>query len=158
MKHLMQGAVIVLVLASISSVANAAGISHSNKIPHLIHSVAYPNNARIRNATYHFGLDVVSTPISQLSISIPSEMRVRDFEVRNQMGERIAATVSTNSDRTILSFDQPIVPGTQLEVDLKGIQINGGVLGRVWTLPAAISTPGLSAEIPIGSVRIQTVK
>jgi len=160
MKVLIHAAATTLIFIAAIPVMQAVGAPSDAKVSYIIHSTAYPKNARVQNATFHVGIAVSGYSLSQLAIDIPKQVKIRrEIEVTDQTGKKVDTAVSFNGTSATIAFTQPVPPGTTLELDIKGVSTSGtGRLGRVWLFPTSSRYIGLNADIPLGSARIQTYK
>jgi hypothetical protein len=78
----------------------------------------------------------------------------RGIEVTNQSGEKIDAQVSVNDRQATVVFSQPVPPDTVLSINMQGVDTAG--IDSTWQYRVYSKEVGLSAEIPLGSARIQT--
>lgn len=160
MKALIQTAATTLIFIAAIPVMQAVGAPSNAKVSSTIHSTAYPNNARVQNATFHVGIAVSGYSLSHLAIDIPKQVKIRrGIEVTDQTGKKVDTAVSFNGTSATIAFTQPVPPGTTLELDMKGVSTSGtGRLGRIWLFPTFSRYVGLNADIPLGTARIQTYK
>jgi hypothetical protein len=129
----------------------------------LIHSTAYPRNAKIAHlfgVTYHIGLNVKGENLSQLSILVPNntpgKIRInRGIKVTDQAGQEIEATSSFDGKQIMINFAQPVSSGTTVEVDLQGVRTSD-LLGRTWLFPVYGRSANSTQNIPFGTARLQT--
>ncbi|MBW4623848.1 MAG: DUF2808 domain-containing protein [Cyanosarcina radialis HA8281-LM2] len=156
MKRLIYSATLALTMTSLVGVAYAdEGAREYQRATQIIHSGAHPNVRKTPNATYHFELHVGVNALSELAIDLPDGIDVpKQIEVTDRSGERIDTTVSFNNNKAAIAFARPISPGTIVSVSLKGIEIPK--YPRVWLYPIYGRFVGLTAQIPLGTVRIQT--
>ncbi|MBW4623367.1 MAG: DUF2808 domain-containing protein [Cyanosarcina radialis HA8281-LM2] len=156
MKRLIYAATLTLTLTSLVGAAYADEVSREHpRATQIIHSGAHPNSQKTPNATYHFELHVGGNALSQLEIDLPDGIDVpKQIEVTDRSGERIDATVSIDNQKAAIAFARPISPGTILSVSLQGIEIPQS--RGVWHYPIYGRFVGLTAPIPLGTVRIQT--
>lgn len=155
MKKLIIGAAFTLAIAS-SIPALAGGALRDAKAPHLVHSGAHPNNARIPRATHHFDVHVQGSDLLQLFIDVPEGIKVSDrIIVTDQSDEKIDATVSVNDKRVTITFAQPVPTETTLSVSMKGVRTQS-LRGRIWLYPVYSRSVGINADVGIGMARIQT--
>jgi hypothetical protein len=123
---------------------------------HIYGGAAVPRNARVPFATYHFRLYVESTPLTQVSVRLPENLNVTSgIEVTDQKGQEIDTTVTIKDQNLIIGFAQPVTPGTALKVNLNGVKTSIR-RGQSWLLPVSIRSTGMTTDLPIGTVRIQT--
>jgi hypothetical protein len=153
-RHLLYAAAIMIGFAALTPVAKASS---------LVHSAAYPNRIKVTNATYHLGLRVEGNPLSQLSILVPDDApgKIR-FSNRVEVTDRaghLVNTTSSSSDgkRVTIAFTQPVLSGTILEIDLKGVKTSD-LLGRTWLFPIEGIGVNSNQAIQLGTARIQTYK
>lgn len=163
MKPLYSATLAVAIAASTALPLRPAVATHLTSIDaptgsHIVHSVAYPLNARVHSATYHIGLAVVDRSVIQVSIGIPASIKIRrGIEITDQTGKKLDATTSFNGSVTTIAFAQPISPGTTLELDMKGVTTSeAGHLGRAWLFPVSSRAVSQTTDIPLGTARIQT--
>lgn len=135
--------------------AFAGGILRDAKAPHLVHSNAHPNNARVP-ATHHFEVHVQGSDLLQLSVDVPKNIKLSDqIVVTDQSGKKVDANVSTNDRRMTIAFTQPVPSGTNLSVSMKDVRTRF-LQGRTWLYPVYSRSVGINADVPIGMARIQT--
>lgn len=124
----------------------------------IVHSWAHPDGVRVPNATHHFELQIEGNTLSQISIDIPEGIRVtQGIETTTKSGQKIEATVSISNRSATIAFAQPVPPGTILSVFMKGIRTSD-YLGHTWFYPVKGRSVGMTSDIPLGTVRIQTYK
>lgn len=158
MKKLIYAAAFTLAIAS-SVPALAGGALRDAKAPHLVHSGAHPNNARVSSATHHFEVHVQGRDLSQLFVDVPEGIKVSDrIVVTNNSGKKIDATVSENDRRVTIAFSQPVPIGTTLSVSMKGVKTSFSLRGRTWLYPVSGRSVGMTADVPFGLARIQTYR
>ena len=158
MKELIYVTALTLVFASSVPTAQATGALRDAKADHIVHSAAYPNNAPVPSATYHFALHVVGNALTQLLINLPENISINQgIEIRDQSGQKIDATVSVTDTKAIIVFAQPVSPDKTLEIDMKGIRTSTPQ-SHVWLFPVSGRSVGMTANIPLGLIRIQTYR
>ncbi len=144
----------LLIMSSIPAIAG--GALRDAKAPHLVHSGAHPNNARIRQATHHFDVHVQGSDLEQLFVDVPEGIKVSDrIVVTDQSEQKIDATVSVNDQRITIAFAQPVPTGTTLSVSMKDVKTQS-LQGRIWLYPVYSRSVGINADVRIGMARIQT--
>lgn len=155
MKKLIYAAVFTFVLASNAPATVAGGAMQNANIPHLIHSGAHPNKARFQGATHHFEVHVQGKALSALVIDLPDDVKMRSgIEITNQSGQKIESQVSVNNRKATVVFSQPVSPDTTISIDMLGIRTPG--YSRNWMYTISGKMVGINAEIPLGTVLIQT--
>lgn len=155
MKKLIYAATFTLAI-TFSIPALAGGVLRDAKAPHLVHSGAHPNNARIRQATHHFDVHVQGNDLEQLIVDVPEGIKVSDrITITDHSDQKIDATVSVNDKKVTIAFAQPVPTGTTLSVSMKGVRTRS-LRGRTWLYPVYSRSTGINADVPIGMARIQT--
>ncbi|MEG3842900.1 DUF2808 domain-containing protein [Microcoleus sp. herbarium14] len=155
MKKLIYAAAFTVMLASNAPATLAGGAMQNANVPHLVHSGAHPNKARFQGATHHFEVHVQGRALSVLAIDLPDDVKMRSgIEVTNQSGQKIESQVSVNNRKATVVFSQPVSPDTTISIDMRGIQTPG--YSRNWMYAIAAKMVGINAEIPLGTVLIQT--
>jgi hypothetical protein len=125
---------------------------------HLVHTGAHPNVVGTPNATHHFELHVAGNSLSQLQIDLPYGVTVpKSVEIKDRSGAKIDNTVSTNNRKVTIAFAQPVAPGNILSVSMEGIEVSK-LIDRVLLYPIYGKFVGLTADIRLGTVRIQTYR
>lgn len=148
---------IVLLQTSSATPAYAGGVLRDAKAPHLIHSNAHPNNARVQNATHHFQVHVHGGDLSQLSVDVPEGIRLGDrIVVTDESGNKVNAKTSIDDKRITIIFEQPVPNGTTLSVSMKGVSSRFLSRGRIWLYPIYGRSVGMTEDVRIGLARIQT--
>ena len=148
---------IVSLQASSAAPAYAGGVLLDAKAPHLVHSNAHPNNARVQNATHHFQVHVHGSELSQLSVDVPEGIRLSDrIVVTDESGNKVDAKTSIDNKRVTITFAQPIPSGTTLSVSMKGVSSRFLSRGRLWLYPIYGRSVGMTEDVRIGLARIQT--
>ena len=157
MKKLIFAATFIMVTASLTPAIQAAGSLPNAKVPHLVHSNAHPNNARVLSATHHFEVHVQGKALSELSIDLPKGVSIRrGIEVMNQSGQKVEAQVSVNDRKVTVVFSQPVAPDTTLSIDMRGVTTSG--YDNTWLYRVYAKLVDVNAEIPLGLARIQTYR
>ncbi len=155
MKKLLAATIFTLAIVSSVPVAFAGGVLRDAKAPHLVHSGAHPNNARVPS-THHFEVHVQGSDLSQLSFNVPEGVNISDrIKVTDESGKKIDNTVSVNNRRVTIAFSQPVPTETTISVSMKNVS-SRFLLGRTWLYPVYSKSVGMTSDIPIGMARIQT--
>ena len=143
--------------ASSAAPAYAGGVLRDAKAPHLVHSNAHPNNARIQNATHHFQVHVQGSDLSQLFVDVPEGIRLSDrIVVTDESGKKVNAKTSIDDKRVTITFEQPVPSGTTLSVSIKGVSTRFLSRGHVWLYSIYGRSVGMKEDVRIGLARIQT--
>jgi hypothetical protein len=158
MKTLIYAAAFMLAITPSVPAALAGGALRDAKAPHLVHSGAHPNNARLPSATHHFEVHLQGKDLSQLSVDLPEGIKVkRGIEVTDQSGKKLDATVSAHDRRVTIAFFQPVTSGTRLSVSLKGVETLY-LQRRIWLYPVYGRSVDMNADMRLGIARIQTYR
>lgn len=135
----------------------AGGVLLDAKAPHLVHSDAHPNDARVPSATHHFEVYTQGSDLSQLSVDVPEGIKVSDrIVVTDQSDKKIDATISVNDRRVTIAFSQPVPTGTTLSVSMKGVKTPFSLQGSALLYPVAGRSVGMTSDVLLGIARIQT--
>ena len=155
MKKLIYATAFTLFLASNVPATIAGGAMQNANIPHLVGSAATPNKARFQGATHHFEVHVQGKALSALTINLPEDVKMRgSIEIKSQSGKKIESQASVNNQKATVVFAQPVSPDTTISIDMRGIKTPG--YSRNWIYPISGKMVGINAEIPLGTVLIQT--
>ncbi len=155
MKKLIYAAAFTVMLASNAPATIAGGTMRNANVPHIVSSAATPNRARFQSATHRFEVHVQGRALSALVIDLPEDVKMRgSIEVTNQSGQKIESQVSVNNQKATVVFSQPVSPDTTISIDMRGIHTPG--YSRNWMYAIAGQIVGINAEIPLGTVLIQT--
>ncbi|XWK91705.1 MAG: DUF2808 domain-containing protein (plasmid) [Phormidium sp.] len=154
-KLIYAGVAFTLIIAASISSARAAGSLRNANAPHIVHSGSHTSNPRFLDATHHFEIHVQGPALSELSIDLPEDLSIRrGIEVENKSGQRIPATVSIRDRKATIVFSQPVPPETTLSIKMQGV--NARFYRSIRQYMVYSKMVGLNAEIPLGTVRIQT--
>jgi hypothetical protein len=149
-------ALTVLLTSTILSTFAQAAPSQASGI---IHSAAYPNRVKVTSSTYHVGIQVAGSPLSEIRLVVPEnkpgKFRIGQIAIANGAGQPISANPSFNGKEVTIAFAQPVIAGTTIEIDLNGVRTSD-LLGRTWLFPIYGRSVGSSQAIPLGTARIQT--
>lgn len=158
MKKLIRAATFTLVFAlPVVPAALAGGIVRDVKAPHIVHSGAHPNDARVLSATHHFEVHVQGSKLSQLFIYLPEDIKVRGgIQVTDESSRKVDATVSMNGKKATVTFTQPVSPETTLTVSLKGVQAPAPGYARTLVYPVYSNSVGTASNIRLGLANIKT--
>ncbi|MEG4121844.1 MULTISPECIES: DUF2808 domain-containing protein [unclassified Microcoleus] len=152
MRTLIYSAVVLAIAAPISADYASA---RTEPTPHIDGSVQFPPT-RARNVRHTIRLHIPqgSSPLSQLSIDVPTGLRVRkNITVTDNFGGKINANVSINDNKVIMDFTEPVTPDSQLEIDLNDVRITG--VSNAWLYRISAKTVGNNIHIPIGIAQIR---
>ena len=152
MRTLIYAAVVLAIAAPISADYASA---RTEPTPHIDGSVQFPQT-RARNFRHTIRLHIPqgSSPLSQLSIDVPTGLTVRNnITVTDNSGREINANVSINGNKVIIDFNQPVTPESQLEIDLNDV-IRTGV-SNAWLYRVSTKFVGNNIHIPIGIAQLR---
>lgn len=155
MKRLISVTAIALSILSLVPAARADQLPGGIKFTHLGDSGARPDRAYVLGATHYFEVHVEGKPLSQVSISLPEILNLRDdVVVSDQSGQRLDTTVSINTKKVIVDFAQPVSAGTNLLVSFKEVKIPFPRRRRILLYPVYIKSVGMAGEVPLGLARV----
>ena len=155
MKKLVYATAFIFLMASNAPASVAGGAMRNANISHLVHSGAHPNSARFQGATHHFEVHVQGKALSALTINLPDDVKMHSgIDITNQSGQKIESQVSVNHRKATVVFSQPVSPDTIVSIDMRGIHTPG--YSRNWGYAIAGKMVGINADIPLGTVLIQT--
>ena len=154
MKKLIDAAAITVFIVSLVPNAEARNLKDFN-VTHLGDGAAIPNNAHFQGATHKLEVYVQGKALTELSIDLPQGISIRKgIEVKNQLGQKLQADVSINNRKATVVFSQPVPPQTKLAINLQEVTTPG--YDHIWLYQIYGKMVGINAEIPLGTVRIQT--
>lgn len=152
-------AVSMLAIVGLVSVFSESSVARS--VPRITSSLVFPTNSRtpgIGHVVRHsFKLQVPSegSALSQLTLTVPKGLRIpRSVTVSNASSQAMQTDVLVNNRQITLTFPQPVLPGTLLEISLNDVQIASRT--NAWIYPVAAKLVGFSSEIPIGVAQFRT--
>ncbi|MBD2597922.1 hypothetical protein H6G74_26890 [Nostoc spongiaeforme FACHB-130] len=127
--------------------ASSSQVAYTVNVPSI-------TNSGVRNDTHFIKVAVLGMSVQDLMISLPNQMeRFTNVRVVDDSGKEIAAKTEITKERLSIIFDQPIVSGTSVEVQLTGVQTK--ILdGRILLYGVTAKRTGLEGEIPVGTARI----
>ena len=112
-------------------------------------------NSGALNSTHFIRIAVIGMSLQDLMVSIPSRMeRFDSVRIVDQSGREVPSKINTSKERLAIVFDQPVAPGTYLQVEFKGVRMTTSG-GDTLLYGITAQRTGLKGEIPIGTARIQ---
>ncbi|MBD2037691.1 DUF2808 domain-containing protein [Leptolyngbya sp. FACHB-321] len=112
-------------------------------------------NSGVLNSTHFIRVAVIGMSLQELMVSIPSQMeRFDSVQVIDQSGKAVPSKVSVSKERLAITFDQPVAPGSYLQVEFRGVRMTTSGGDTLFYGITARRT-GLKGEIPVGTARIQ---
>mgnify|MGYP002777130359 CR=1 FL=1 len=132
----------------------AASATFEENVPHIIGGVSNPNNTSFQVANYSIKLHVTGRSLLQLSIGLPTKVRLsNEIKIIDKFGKKLNSTVSLNGQSVLITFAQPVAPGTTLTIDMQQVETPDNEM--VWHFPVIARLEGISGDIPMGAVRVQ---
>jgi hypothetical protein len=161
MKGLICSSLSALILTtSAAAIAAPVKSQQSNSDTHTLSQVAFNvevphiTNSGVRNDTHFIKVAVVGMSLQDLMISLPSQMgRFNGVRIIDQSGREIAAKTEMSKERLSVTFEQPVVPGSSVEVQITGVQRSNSS-GNILLYGVTAKRVGLEGDIPIGTARI----
>lgn len=112
-------------------------------------------NSGVLGSTHFIRVAVIGMSLKTLMLSIPSQMeKYEAIRVMDQTGSLIPANVTADGKRVAIAFNQPVAPGSTVEVLFTGVQMRGGG-GETLFYGVTAERVGLIGEIPVGTARVQ---
>ncbi|MFN6571495.1 hypothetical protein A6770_03290 [Nostoc minutum NIES-26] len=161
MKGLICGSLSALILTtSTAAIATPVKYEQSNADRHRQSQVAFNvdvphiTHSGVRNDTHFIRVAVVGMSLQDLMISLPSQMeRFNGVRIQDRSGREIAAKTEISKERLSITFDQPVNPGSSVEVQFTGVQTRIPV-HKILLYGVTAKRVGLAGDIPIGTARI----
>lgn len=124
-------------------------------LPSLDRSVQFPRtNTRVVRHTLRVRIPEQSKAISQLKVSVPPGLTVRnDLTVHDQFGKQIETNTSVNENTVTISFPQPVEPKTTLEIDMNRVVILRK--SGIWSYRVYAKLVDLEPELNLGVTQIR---
>lgn len=160
MKGLICGSLSILILTTSAAIAKPIKYEQPNSNTHRLSQVAFNvdvphiTNSGVRSNTHFIRVAVVNMSLQDLMILLPSQMeRFDKVEIIDRSGKEIAAKTEISKERVSITFDQPVNPGTSVEVRFTGVQARVS-RERILLYGVTAKRVGLQGDIPIGTARI----
>ncbi|WP_414567997.1 hypothetical protein [Nostoc sp. CCY 9925] len=154
-KSIYAGAAFFLIVTSSFPSAWGSENKDNFKASYIGNGVAFPSTVGFPGATHEFQVHVQGQSLSELAIDLPDGVSInKGIEIQNQSGKKIDAQVSVNNQTATVIFSQSVEPQTTLLVKLQGV--NTSFRNHVWLYRVYGKMPNLTAQIPLGTARIQT--
>ena len=111
----------------------------------------------VRGTEHFIQVAVYGSAIHDLQIKVPAEVRsYQRIEVENLQEQPVLAQVQVAGDRVIVTFDQPLQPGSIVEVGFEGIEMTR-YSGETLFYEVSAGWVSLNnTEIPVGNARVNT--
>lgn len=157
MKKLMfLGTVLAATFASVSATLATPSLP-TLPAPHIDASEAIPNNRGASAPTYFFKVHVQGHTLSSVTIDLPEGIKIGGtIDVVDQLNRSVGATITSQGNKSVISFAQLIAVGTTLKVAMRDINIDRQQTNFTHLIPVFAKFANLNADIPLGLVRIQT--
>jgi hypothetical protein len=154
MKKLIGIATTALIFASSSSLVWA---KQNVNFTHIYDGMAYPRTPQYQGGSHQFEIHVQGKALSEISIDLPEDVSItKGIEIKNQSGQKVAATVSINDRKARIVFSQPVAPETMISVSMEGVNTPG--YEQTWQYRVYGQKVGMSAQVPLGVVEIPTYR
>ncbi len=156
MRTLIYGAVFAFSVAVLVPAVHASTRTGAENFPHIDSSVQFPET-KARSVRHSFRLHIPegSRAISQLKISVPAGLIVRDdISISDNSDRKIETNVSVTSNQVILTFSQPVSPGTTIKIAMNKVRISG--VSTAWLYQVAAKFVGDDADIPLGMAQVRS--
>ncbi|HEY9824939.1 MAG TPA: hypothetical protein V6D19_05790 [Stenomitos sp.] len=142
---------------SMATTSQATGVSGTMMAPRIIKAssdqVEYNN---IIGPTHSVELAVGSNAMCSLSIKPLQDVQANDdIQVRDAAGNSIPATVTKQEDGgAIVTFAQPIAPGSMLNLEMQGVEYYSSLTPTVIQYSISGDFAGYSQPIPYGTAQV----
>ncbi|RAM49965.1 MAG: hypothetical protein C6Y22_19405 [Hapalosiphonaceae cyanobacterium JJU2] len=157
-KTLISAAIFTLTIAVTVSDAYANPPLQSDKSPHVIGFMEFPQgirHARILRHTLKLEVPQQSKAVSQLIIEAPSNIIIRDsIDVFDQSGKKVDSKISINGQKATLVFTGQVEPGTTLTIDMNKVKKTAPTNGDKMYKVSAVLV-GINAELPVGIAQLR---
>ncbi len=125
--------------------------------PHIDATEAMPDNASALKPTYLFKVHVQGHTLSSVTIDLPEGIKVGGtIDVVDQLNRSLGATITSQGNKSVISFAQPVAIGTTLKFSMRDMNIDRQRTNFTHLIPVSGKFANLDANIPLGLVRIQT--
>ncbi len=150
------GTLLAATFASVSATLATPSLPNLSA-PHIDASEAMPNNVRASRPTYLFKVHVQGHTLSSVTIDLPEGITVGGtIDVVDQLNRSLGATITSQGNKSVISFAQPIAVGTTLKFSMRDMNIDRNKTNFTHLIPVSGKFANLDANIPLGLVRIQT--
>lgn len=161
MRKFIFGSLSALILtASAAAIATPIKYQQSNSDTHTISQIAFNvnvphiTNSGTRNDTHFIKVAVAGMSLQDIMIALPTQMeRFNKVEIKDQSGREIKAKIQISKQLLSITFDQPVTPGSSVEVQLKGVQRRASS-SNILLYGVTAKRVGFQGDIPIGIARI----
>jgi hypothetical protein len=156
MKKLMfLGTVLAATFASVSATFATPSLPNLSA-PHIDAAEAMPSNASASRPTYLFKVHVQGHTLSSVTVDLPEGIKIGGtIDVVDQLNRSVGATVTSQGNKSVISFAQPIAVGTTLKFSMRDMNIDRQQTNFIHLIPVSAKFANLDANIPLGLVRIQ---
>ena len=150
------GTLLATTFASVSATFATPSLPNLSA-PHIDATEAIPSNAGASSPTYFFKVHVQGHTLSSVTIDLPEGIKIGGtIDVVDQLNRSLGATVTSQGNKSVISFAQPIAVGTTLKVAMRDMNIDRQQANFIHLIPVSAKFASLDANIPLGLVRIQT--
>lgn len=156
MKKLMfLGTALAATFASVSATFATPSLPNLSA-PHIDATEAIPNNVSASRPTYIFKVHVQGHTLSSVTIDLPEGIKIGGtIDVVDQLNRSLGATITSQGNKSVISFAQPIAVGTTLKFSMRDMNIDRQKTTFIHLIPVSAKFANLDANIPLGLVRIQ---
>lgn len=144
-----------IAVAALVSAAYANPVTENGRVPHIISSVQFPQSKwRIVRHTFRLQIPQQSNPLSQLRIDVPVGLTVSSkISVSDKTGCKVDTNISVDGNKVVLTFPEPVPPGTELKIAIRDVKILGRT--NAWLYKVYARLVGIDADLPIGFARFR---
>lgn len=105
--------------------------------------------------TLKIAISEQSNAVSKIIIEAPNNIVLRDnIDVSNQSGEKINASVAIDEKKAVLTFSEPVPPGTKLTIEMNKVRklraTRGEMLYKVF-----VNFVDSKQTVPVGIARLR---
>jgi len=156
-KRLIYTTALTLAIASFNLLAQAKTIKTSEPFIEIVNAVQFPkivkpSNANIVRQSFSLWIPQTSNKVSQLILNIPPGLDVgKDMAVSDNSHTNLEPNIVVNGNKIVMSFPQPVSPGTTLNVSLNDVNVHG--VSNAWDYFVRAKFVGMSTVIPVGVVQ-----
>ncbi|MEB3178114.1 MAG: hypothetical protein VKL59_03595 [Nostocaceae cyanobacterium] len=150
-KTLMFAATITCLTLALIPAGYTSAREDNGKFPHIDSNGQFPPIRWVTNVRHTIQVHIPqnSSAISQLHLEVPYGLTVKDdIQVSTKSGQTIQTNTSINGSKVVVTFLEPVTPGTKLIVELNHVKRTKITVPYSYRLSANIV--GSNVAIPIG--------
>lgn len=154
-KTLIYATALTLALISFNSATYGSTQTATGRVPHIYGSVQFPQTRwRLVRHSFRLVIPQESKALSQLSISVPDNLIVKgNISVSDKSGRKINTDISVDGSKIMVTFSEPVAPGTRLKIAMNDVKISGR--SNAWLYRISTRLVGIDADLPIGIARFR---